>query len=214
MEKEARWSLLFDQKPYVSLKGNYATGETTLPIYRHGKQTSPISFQRFERAMEHGKFISPLSHKSFLAFLYWIGCRKTEALMLTTENFKLSKDETRFKIWVPTLKGGERKKPLQLPLKLPYVNLIAQQLIARGPGRRIWPFTGRTAIRIVKRALGVKYYPHFLRLNRATKFLDDPTTTIPEMKAWFGWKRTKTIDDYIGYSTRHIEKQAARLKAE
>jgi len=134
--------------------------------------------------------------------------------MLTTNHFKLSRGDTKLLIQIPTLKGGERKKPLQLPLKLPYVNLIAQQLVTRGLGRTVWPFCGRTAIRIVKRALGDEYYPHFLRLNRTTKFLDDPTTTIPEMKAWFGWKRVETISDYVGYSSRHIEKQADRLKAE
>lgn len=48
----------------------------------------------------------------------------------------------------------------------------------------------------------------------ATKFLDDPSTTIAEMKAWFGWKTTKTIDDYVGYSKRHICRQSSRLRRE
>jgi hypothetical protein len=50
------------------------------------------------------------------------------------------------------------------------------------------------------------------RLNRATQFLEDLTTTLPEMRAWFGWKAAKTVDPYIRYSGRHIRRQRSRLK--
>ena len=51
-------------------------------------------------------------------------------------------------------------------------------------------------------------------LNRATKFLDDPSTTIPEMKAWFGWRATKAVDNYIEISKRYIRRQSSRLRGE
>lgn len=59
--------------------------------------------------------------------------------------------------------------------------------------------------------MGNKYYPHFFRLNRAVGFLDDPTTTTPEMIAWFGWKRIETINEYMGFSKRHVDTQRKRL---
>jgi len=45
-------------------------------------------------------------------------------------------------------------------------------------------------------------------------FLGDPTTTIPEMKAWFGWKAAKTVNPYIGYIRRRIHIQRERLEME
>ena len=58
------------------------------------------------------------------------------------------------------------------------------------------------------------HYPHFFRLNRAVNFLNDPTTTTPEMLAWFGWRNIATINRYLGYSKRHLDKQAQRLRKE
>lgn len=183
-----------------------------MPEYKYGKQTTPIDYKTFEKAMTNGTFCDPLPHKSYVAFLYWVGCRRTEALMLTPEHFKVT--EKTILVRVPTLKGGLRTKPLKIFRYLPYTDLIVKQVEKTRKGERVWKFCKRTATRVVKRCLGQRYYPHFLRLNRATHFLDDPSTTIPEMKAWFGWKKTATIDDYIGYSSRHIDKQASRLKAE
>jgi len=65
-----------------------------------------------------------------------------------------------------------------------------------------------------KQVFGKEYYPHYFRLNRATLFLADPSTTIPEMKAWFGWKRIETINSYVGISKRGIKAQARRLEKE
>lgn len=181
-----------------------------MPIYKYGKQTTPLDFATFKKAMTDGYFADPKPHKSYVTFLYWIGCRRTEALMLTKESFKIT--DTDIIVKVPTLKKGLRKKPLRIPRHLPFTDIIVGQVERTPQGARVWAFSERTATRVVKRALGEKFYPHYLRFNRSTKFLDDPTTTIPEMKAWFGWKSTRTIDDYIGYSKRHVDRQANRLK--
>jgi len=189
-----------------------------LPKYKYGKVTTPIDFQTFKEAMENGKFAKGrmLSHKSFIAFLYWFGVRKTEALERRKEDF-LIKDGLLI-VDATAKKGGERE-PLEVPVNLPYVDLIIKnvkqtRLSPRNKENRVWNFSPRTAINIVKRAMGDRYYPHFFRLNRATRFLEDPTTTLPEMKAWFGWKAAKTVDPYIGYSRRHIRRQRERLKME
>jgi len=185
---------------------------STLPKYKYGKVTAPIDFQTFKEAMENGKFAKGrmLSHKSFLTFLYWFGVRKAEALERRKEDF-LVKDGLLIVDATPK-KGGERES-LEVPVNLPYVDLIIRNS-KQTKEDRVWNFSPRTAINIVKRVMGDRYYPHFFRLNRATRFLEDPTTTLPEMKAWFGWKAAKTVDPYIGYSRRHIRKQRERLKME
>ena len=182
-----------------------------MPRYKHGKQTRPIDWETFKDMMEKGEFVKSLLHKSFLAFLYWFGIRKTEALERVKKDFQV-KDGLLI-VDCPAKKGGERE-PLEVDVDLPYVDLILERVKRTRKNRRVWGFSERTAINVVKRAMGDKYYPHFLRLNRATKFLEDPTTTIPQMKAWFGWKAAKTIDDYIGYSRRDIRKQRERLRRE
>jgi len=191
---------------------------STLPKYKYGKVTAPIDFQNFKDAMENGRFAKDkmLSHKSFLAFIYWFGVRKAEALERTKKDF-LVKDGLLIVNATPK-KGGERE-PLEVPINYPYVDLIIKKVeqTRRYPENkegRVWNFSPRTAINIVKRVMGDRYYPHFFRLNRATRFLEDPTTTLPEMKAWFGWKTAKTVDPYIGYSRRHIRRQRQRLKKE
>lgn len=184
-----------------------------MPRYKHGKQTKPIDFEGFKRIMEKGEFVKKkaLSHKSFLAFLYWFGVRKAEALERVREDFVI-KDELLLVDATPK-KGGERE-PLEVKVNYPYVNLIIEQVKRTKSGKRVWSFHPNTAINLVKRAMGDCYYPHFFRLNRATRFLDDPTTTLPQMKAWFGWKASRTVDPYIGYSRRHIKEMRGKLKQE
>jgi len=191
-------------------KHTFCDRDSTLPTYSHGKQTSPIEFATFKKAMNQGRF-SQRNHKSFLAFLYWFGVRRGEALRLEREHFKL--EDSILIVACEPEKGGERGD-LEIDASLPFVDLIIKQVNLTRQGDRVWKFCERTAVRIVKRAMGQKYYPHFFRLNRATRFLDDPTTTIPEMKAWFGWKASKTIDVYIGFSKRHIRRQRKRLTKE
>ena len=111
-------------------------------------------------------------------------------------------------------KRGLEVPPLEIPLELPFVDLIVERVRKTKARRRVWNISGVTAWRIIKRALGEKYYPHFLRLNRITRMFDDPTTTIPEIKSWTGIKTTQSLDVYIGYSQRRMQKGKARLRHE
>lgn len=189
-----------------------------LPRYKYGKITAPIDYQSFYGAMEKASFPKnrKLSYKSFVAFLYWFGVRKSEALERVVDDFVVK--DTLLIVNATPKKGGQRE-PLEIPADYPYVNLIVKKIeqTQRSPSNpkgRIWNSSPRTAITIVKHVMGDRYYPHFFRLNRATRFLEDPSTTLPEMKAWFGWKAAKTVDPYIGYSRRHIRRQRQRLKQE
>lgn len=183
--------------------------------YKYGKQTDPIDFKTFESIMNQGQFVHKRRDNSFLAFLYWFGVRRSEVLERVKEDFQV-KDGLLI-VDCPAKKGGSRE-PLEVPIDFPFVDLIIEQVqktrrTLANPTRRVWNISGPTAWRIVKRVMP-KHYPHYFRLNRATRFLEDPTTTLPEMMAWFGWKAAKTVDPYIGYSRRHIRKQRERLARE
>ena len=182
-----------------------------MPTYKYGKQTETIDFEAFRQVMEKGKFVNGDRDRSFLAFLYWFGVRVSEAFERLKEDFII--DGENLVVNCPAKKKGKRET-LKAPLNLPFIDLIVKQVQKTKDDRRVWNFGETTAWRIVKRALGEKYYPHFLRLNRAVHFLDDPTTTIPEMQAWFGWRDIDTINSYLGYSVRHLDRQASRLKNE
>lgn len=182
--------------------------------YKYGKQTTPINFEDFQKIMNTKKFVKP-SHRSFLAFLYWTGVRQSEALNRIKEDFK--KQDDCLVIFCPAKKTWKREF-LKIALDLPYVDLIVEQIertrkSKKNPMRKVWKMDPSTAWRVVKRVMP-KHYPHFFRLNRAVNFLNDPTTTTPEMLAWFGWRNIATINKYLGFSVRHLDKQAQRLKNE
>jgi len=179
--------------------------------YKHGKQTEKISFKEFSQRLETTAFADPPRDKSFLVLLCYLGCRIGELLLLEKEHVKRLNGELAFHLEI--FKRGERKSPLRLTSDLPYIDLFLQYLRSIRAGKRVFPFSYTTGWRIVKRAFPIKY-PHYFRLNRATHFLDDPETTIPQMKAWFGWKRAETITDYIGYSDRYVDKGIERIKKE
>jgi integrase len=182
---------------------------TTLGRYKQGKQTQPIEFQDFQKVIQEGKF-KKQSHRSLLAFLYLTGVRVSEALGCTKEDFVFHEDGT-VDIKIPSLKHGTREY-LKLHMTLPFMSLIWEQVKRAKAGRKVWSFSDRTAERAVKLAMGDKYYPHFFRLNRAVHFLDDATTSTPDMLSWFGWRNIRSINPYLGFSTRHLNAQLARLK--
>lgn len=188
--------------------------------YAHGKQTKSIDFETFQKGMESKKFAHPLRDRSYLAFLYWTGVRKSEAYERVKKDFTV-KDGVLF-VEVPCKKGGERGGPIRIPLNLPYVNLIIKTLEKtrlhfhpelKRKGRFVWPISDTTAWRIVKRPFP-DLYPHFFRLNRATIFCRKEETSFGDVKSWFGWKSEKTIAYYMGVSERSMIRMGKRLKPE
>ncbi len=197
---------------FISLKHELRT----LPKYKHGKQEEWITFQDFQRIMEHGRFVKPLRDRSFLAYIYWIGPRRSGALERVREDFKVEKGV--LKVDLPPKKHGLEAPPIEIPADLPYVDLIIEKVkkTRRSPGNPeglVWNMSATTAWRIVKRVMP-KHYPHFFRGNRATSFLNDPTTTTPQMMTWFRWKSHRTVDNYILKSKRHIQLMAPKLRQE
>jgi len=180
-----------------------------MPRYKHGKVKEPMGLAMFKQAMQSAEWL-PRNQRAFLVLLYWTGARVSELLGLKRHHFNIENGNLVINI-IP-LKGGERP-PLQVPVDLPFMRIVLEELKSELRYGRLFPFTRQTAWAIVK-AVFPKLYPHYFRLNRATTFLEDSTTTVPEMQTWFGWRSVRTIDSYIGLSKRYIERQAARLRKE
>lgn len=180
-----------------------------MPRYTHGKVKEPMSFAAFKRAIQGADWL-PLNQRAFLVLLFWTGARVSELLRLKRHNFSI--ENGNLVINVMPLKGGERP-PLRLPLDLPLMQIVLRDLKSKRKYEHMYQFTRQTAWAITKSAFP-NLYPHYFRLNRATKFLEDPTTTIPEMQTWFAWRSARTVDSYVGLSKRYIERQAARLRNE
>lgn len=188
--------------------------------YQHGKRTKTMSFDTFSKGMKYGKVAHPLRDRSYLAFLYWTGVRRSEAYERVKEDFEIKNGV--LMVNVPAKKKGERGGSLRIRVDLPFVNLIIERLNetrlcyhpeVKRKGRYLWPVSDTTAWRIVKRVFP-KVYPHFFRLNRAVLFCQQPETTNVDVKSWFGWKSEKTIGFYMGVSEQSMIRMGNRLKAE
>ena len=164
----------------------------------------------FWNIIEHGHFVKPRMHKAFVTLLWYVGCRVSEIIELTKAQFEITKELV--KIDIPAKKQGIDRSPFQLNRKLPYVNALAEYLESRrGKKRRVFPFSRVTAWAIIKRAFGEKYYPHYFRLNRTVRFLNNKNVTTNEVRQWMAWKSLRTVENYLGYSERTIGKLSKTL---
>jgi hypothetical protein len=123
------------------------------PIYKHGKQTETITLDFMKNCMNRKHaFKNHSRDKSFLALLYWAGVRKSEAYERVKEDFKIT--ETDLVVdFHQRKKHGLAVPPLEIPLDLPFVDLIVERVRKTKAGRRVWNISGVTAWRIIKRAL-------------------------------------------------------------
>jgi integrase len=137
---------------------------------------------------------------AFLAILFYLGIRVTEALKLKPENFTVESD----KLFVDVgerLKHSKQTAPLSVRLHRPFVKEIVETVKKTKPKKRVGKFSRVTAWKIVKNTK--LFYPHYLRLNRITD-LFQKGYTIAEVKAWTGLT-LRALDFYVGsVSTRKI----------
>lgn len=119
------------------------------------------------------------------------------------------------KISAPALKRGIRKATdeLVLSLEYPYVALIREQERATEPREKVWPMSTWHAWHIISTVSDGEFYPHFFRFNRATLAAGDPTVSILDLRSWFGWKSTATIESYIG-KQESLERVGASIASE
>ena len=179
-----------------------------MPKYKFGKQKRELSKEEFWRFVEKGNFVKR-RHKAFFVLIYYTGARKAELLELTKDKFQI--DPEFLRVDVKAKKQGIERAAFKLRRDLPYVELIVKAVEKTRGNKRVFPFDQTTAWRIVKR-VSPKHYPHFFRLNRCVKFLNNPEITLNEIRQWFAWKSLKSVESYLGYSRGTIEKLSSHVE--
>jgi len=198
-----------------------------MPKYLHGKQNNIISFQEVKQKVIDTNL--SISEEAYFWLLYYCGVRKSEAYERVVNDLKLT--ETHFIIdFHKRKKHGAEVEPLALPRRWYGVNKIVEVAVRaakRKPRNKtlfqyskdqvtkvvkkdywLFPKIGSTkAWQIVKKVLGEKYYPHFLRLNRLTEIGSDPTANLTRLKDFSGIKSVKSLSAYLGVSQK--ERKAA-----
>jgi len=180
--------------------------------YKHGKQKKTLDKETFAEIVEKGYFAKP-SHKAFLILLYYFGCRVSELLMSGWDSFEIT--DTHLFADIKACKMGVERPRFMLNLNLPHMDWVITYLKARHCDGKsckhmAFPFSRQTAWNIVKRVMP-EHYPHYFRLNRAVSFLDLGLAP-NKIRIWFGWKKWKTIDNYLGYSQKTTEELSEGLE--
>jgi len=179
--------------------------------YKFGKPDSEIDLEDFKTRLNKTKL--PTRKKAYSILLYWLGCRRSEPLVIKKEDIEEREDSLYISIHyrknndnelIPfsRAKRGQAGGPSELPLNLFGIDLVKQVWMKTKKGKLIFPFSDKTGYRVIKQ-LYPKKTPHWLRYNRITKLrkmLGDKLT-IDEIKSFTGIRRDTTIQDY-GLKTR------------
>ncbi len=225
---ETSWAVVFvhhlNHKTFLCLT---MFGFIEMPIqkgksrYKYGKQMQIIEFPEIVNKVKAARKHLTKESEAYFWLLYWCGVRKSEAYERITDDIEIT--ETHFIIdFHKRKKGGLAVPPLKLPRVFPGVDILCEQLRKarkrkptwkqikppkekpkRMKARWLFPHINRTwAGVIVKRILGEKYYPHFLRLNRISELCTDPTSNIARISSFTGIKTLRIIEYYLGASTK------------
>lgn len=179
--------------------------------YKFGKPDSEIDFEDFKNRLNKTQLST--RKKAYAILLYWLGCRRSEPLVIKKEDIEeregslfisihYRKNDSNELIPFSRAKRGQAGGPCEIPLQLFGVDLVKQVWEKTKRGRKIFPFSDKTGYRIIKQLYPQKT-PHWLRYNRITKLrkmLGDKLT-IDEIKSFTGIRRDQTIQDY-GLKTR------------
>ena len=195
--------------------------------YKYGKQEEHLSFEEIQEKFKAAAHSLSLEAQAFFWLLYYVGCRKSEAYERLCSDLQAT--ETHLIIdFHKRKKGSAEVPPIELPRWFPGVEIIVEHWMKANQKRSrkklfekttkgersteyrrgIWLFPhiqSRWAQVIVKKILGEKYYPHFLRLNRITELCSDPTVNISRIKSYTGIKTIAVIESYLGTSRKEQE---------
>lgn len=108
----------------------------------------------------------------------------------------------RFKFLYFTEKTGETKTS-EKGRVTPVTRLAKKRVKARWVFPKIQSWR---AWKTVKKVLGKKYYPHFLRLICLTEIGSDPTASLTRMKSFSGIKTISALEYYLGTSKKETDK--------
>lgn len=175
--------------------------------YKHGKPNEEWELKELEKTLAKKK----LSHiyKAYVYLLYWLGCRRSEPLVILKEDVEeidgnlfvsihFRRDKTGDRIPYSRAKRGQAGGPTKLPLSKHGVPLIKEVWENTRKGQRLFPFCDKTGYRIIKK-LAPKRTPHWLRYNRLTKLRkkrENGKITIDDIKSFTGIRRDSTIEGY------------------
>jgi integrase len=171
-----------------------------MPWYRkEGKVLTPLTEAAFKEGMQRDHFVTH-RHRALVILYYYSGVRRMEGLRVTREQFQIGQNYIYFEVG-QRLKHSKQTSPLPIPKTAPYVNELEDAIIQTQKGKRVFPYSSRTAYNIVRRAFK---YPHWFRLSRITWFfsphpeLDRPAGfSIAEVKNWTGLS-ILALDYYVG----------------
>jgi len=165
-----------------------------MPNYtRHGKIETPTSDRKIFKVLTEKKLSLGTERTAFLAILFYLGIRVTEALKLRKESFTVEEGKLFVDIG-ERLKHSKRTPPLSVKLGRPFVEDIIKTVDKTKPKQRVWKFSRVTAWKIAKNTFDS--YPHYFRLNRITD-LFHKGYKITEVKSWTGLT-LRALNYYVG----------------
>jgi len=193
--------------------------------YKHGKPDEEINLKQFKQKLS--KSALSIRKKAYLILLYWLGCRRSEPLVILKEDIEeengnlyisihYRQDGEGNQIDFSRGKRGQAGGPAELPLSLFGVDLVKEVWQKTRKGRKLFPFSDSTGYRAVKK-LWLKRTPHWLRYNRITKLRKRigkegvDGITVDAIKSFTGIRRDTTIQDYGMKTKAGIHKVAQVL---
>lgn len=190
--------------------------------YKHGKPDEEISQTDFAQRLNDSNL--SLRKKAYLTLLYWLGCRRTEPLVIRKEDIEeheeslfisihYRKDEKGELILFSRGKRGQAGGASELSLSLFGLDLVKQVWQHTKKGRPLFPFSDDTGYRAVL-ALYPEKTPHWFRYNRVTKLRKKlgNELTIDEIKSFTGIRRDTTIQNYGMKTKAGIHKVSQHLE--
>ena len=179
------------------------------------EEVEPLSREEVRRIVNA---LDSTRDKALVAFLYLTGARISEALQVRAEDFQL-KDEWLL-VRLITLKKRRRKKDgykpkppriVPIPLKDPLSRHVLAWVRQVGEGR-LWPFTRRWALEIVKRGArraGIRrrVWLHLLRHSRLTELVAEYDYGEFQLMRFTGWSDARPADTYIKLKWRDLAKK-------
>jgi len=201
--------------------------------YKHGKQLEIMSFPQVRKQVAQARL--SIEDAAFFWMLYYCGVRKSEAYERVVEDFVVTDELVKIDFH-QRKKAGAKVPPLELPRvwhgvdkiiatvwrasenspkwKAIFVYVNQKRKRTKEYGKWVFPNIQSTrAWQIVKKVLGDRYYPHFLRLNRLSEIGNEPTATLVRLKSFSGIKSIRSLQFYLGISKKE-QKEAMRLMDE
>jgi len=188
--------------------------------YNDGKPDEEIDFEDFRKKIR--KSTISYRKKAYLVLLYWVGCRRSEPLVILKEDIEEKNGCLYISIHWKRAQPFSRAKhglaggAVELDLTSFGVNLIKKGWEKTKKARRVFPFSDSTGYRAMKK-LWPKKTPHWFRYTRITRLRkrigkEKDGLTIDAIKSFTGIRRDTTIQNYGLKTKADIHKIAGLLE--